>query len=433
MRILALTAGAARMYCGSCLRDNSLAAELKRQGHHVTLLPLYTPTRTDEPNVSEPKVFLNGISVCLCQEAAFFRRPRPLLDRLWDAPWMLKLASQTSIRVNPHSLGAMTVSMLRGEAGYQLKDIRKLTTFLRTEEPPDIAILPNSLLIGLARPIRDALRRPVACTLQGEELFLNQLLEPYRSQALELIRAKVDDVDGFVAVSEFCADYWQGKLGISDRMMHVVPLGIDPEGYGPPARVPGAPFKVGFFARVAPEKGLHTLAESYVRLRRETDFSGSLLEAAGYLAPEHRSYLHGVERLMKDAGLAHEFHYRGELDRERKIEFLRSLSVLSVPSTYDEPKGIFLLEAMASGVPVVQPRRGTFREIIERTGGGVMVEPGDEAGLADGIYALWKNPERAAEMGQRGAEGVRRYFSASQMAVRAIEAYQAIATTQAHA
>jgi glycosyltransferase involved in cell wall biosynthesis len=421
------------MYCGSCLRDNTLAAELKRQGHHVTLLPLYTPTRTDEPNVSEPKVFLNGISVCLCQEAAFFRRPRPLLDRLWDAPWMLKLASQTSIRVNPHSLGAMTVSMLRGESGYQLKDIRKLTTFLRTEEPPDIATLPNSLLIGLARPIRDALRRPVACTLQGEELFLNQLLEPYRSQALELIRAKVEDVDGFIAVSEFCADYWQGKLGIPDRKLHVVPLGIDPEGYGPPARVPGTPFKVGFFARVAPEKGLHLLAESYVRLRRESDFAGSALEVAGYLAPEHRDYLHGVERLMKNAGLAQEFHYRGELDRAQKIEFLRSLSILSVPSTYDEPKGIFLLEAMASGVPVVQPRRGAFREILERTGGGIMVEPGDAASLADGIYSLWKNPELAAELGRRGAEGVRKYFSASQMAVHALAAYQAIATTEAHA
>jgi glycosyltransferase involved in cell wall biosynthesis len=433
MRILALTAGAARMYCGSCLRDNALAAELKRQGHHIILLPLYTPTRTDEPNVSEPKVFLNGISVCLCQEAAFFRRPHPLLDRLWDAPWMLKLASQTSIRVNPHSLGAMTVSMLRGESGYQLKDIRKLTTFLRTEEPPDIVTLPNSLLIGLARPIREALHRPVACTLQGEELFLNQLSEPYRSQALELIRAKVEDVDGFVAVSEFCADYWQGKLGIPDRKLHVVPLGIDAEGYGTPARLPGALFKVGFFARVAPEKGLELLAESYVRLRRESDLSGSALEAAGYLAPEHRGYLHGVERLIKNAGLAHEFHYRGELDRAGKIEFLRSLNILSVPSTYDEPKGIFLLEAMASGVPVVQPRRGAFREILERTGGGVMVEPGDVVSLADGIYGLWKNPELAAELGRRGAEGVRRDFSASQMAARALEAYQAIATTQAHA
>jgi glycosyltransferase involved in cell wall biosynthesis len=415
------------MYCGSCLRDNTLAAELKRQGHHVVLLPLYTPTRTDEPNVSEPTVFLNGISVCLCQEAAFFRRPRPLLDRLWDAPWMLKLASQTSIRVNPHSLGAMTVSMLRGEAGHQLKDIRKLTTFLRTEEPPDIAILPNSLLIGLARPIREALHRPVACTLQGEELFLNQLLEPYRSQALELIRAKVEDVDGFLAVSEFSADYWQSKLGIPDRKLHVVPLGIDADSYGPPARVPGGRFKVGFFARVAPEKGLHLLAESYVRLRRESDFSGSALEVAGYLAPEHRGYLHSVERLMKDAGLAHEFHYRGELDRAQKIEFLRSLNILSVPSTYDEPKGIFLLEAMASGVPVVEPRRGAFREILERTGGGIMVEPGDAASLADGIYSLWKNPELAAELGRRGAEGVRQFYSASQMAARALAALQVIA------
>jgi glycosyltransferase involved in cell wall biosynthesis len=130
---------------------------------------------------------------------------------------------------------------------------------------------------------------------------------------------------------------------------------------------------------------------------------------------------------MKDAGLAHEFHYRGELDRAGKIEFLQSLNILSVPSTYDEPKGIFLLEAMASGVPVVQPRRGAFHEIIERTGGGVMVEPDDAVSLADGIYGLWKNPELAAELGRRGAEGVRKYYSASHMAACALEAFQVIA------
>jgi glycosyltransferase involved in cell wall biosynthesis len=433
MKILALTAGAARMYCGSCLRDNSLAAEIKKQGHNITLLPLYTPTRTDEANVSEPKVFLNGISVCLSQETAFFRKTHNLLDRLWDAPWMLKLASRTSIRVDPHTLGAMTVSMLRGEEGNQLKEIRRLTAWLRSEEPPDIATLPNSLLIGLARPVREALDRPVCCTLQGEELFLSQLLEPYRTQALELIRAKIGDVDGFVTVSEFSADYWRRELGIPGGMMRVVPLGIDTEGYGPPARVPGAPFRVGFFARVAPEKGLHILAESYVRLRRESDFGGSVLEVAGYLAPEHRSYLRGVERRMKAAGLAHEFHYRGELDRAQKIEFLRSLNVLSVPSTYGEPKGIFLLEAMASGVAVVQPRLGAFPEILEKTGGGVLVEPESTAGLADGIYGLWKDRALAAELGRRGAQGVRTHFSAPQMAARALEAYQAIATAPSHA
>jgi glycosyltransferase involved in cell wall biosynthesis len=421
------------MYCGSCLRDNSLAAELKRQGHNITLLPLYTPTRTDEPNVSEPKVFLNGISVCLDQEAAFFRKAHKLLDRLWNAPWMLKLASRTSIQVDPHRLGAMTVSMLRGEDGYQLKEIRQLTAWLRSEERPDIVTLPNSLLIGLARPIREALQRPVCCTLQGEDLFLSQLCEPYRTEALQLVRAKIRDVDGFVAVSEFCADYWRRQLGIADRMMRVVPLGIDAEAYGPPARVPSAPFRVGFLARIAPEKGLHLLAESYVRLRRESDFGGSALEVAGYLAPEHRTYLRGIERRMKAAGLADEFHFSGELDRAQKIEFLRSLNVLSVPSTYGEPKGISLLEAMASGVAVVQPRLGAFPEILERTGGGVLVEPDSAASLADGIYGLWKDPALAAELGRRGAQGVRAHYSASQMAARALEAYQSIATARTHA
>ena len=425
MRILALTAGAARMYCGSCLRDNTLAAELRRQGHDVLLLPLYTPTRTDQANVSSPEVFLNGISVCLCQEAAFFRRPRPLLDRLWDAPWMLHLASRTSIRVNPHSLGAMTVSMLRGADGNQHKDIARLTARLRTLEPPDIVILPNSLLIGLARPIRDAIHRPVCCTLQGEEIFLGQLPEPYRSEALDLIRAKSADVDGFVAVSQFSAGYWQRQLAIPGPRLHVVPLGIDPQDYGPPARVPGAPFRVGFLARVAPEKGLHLLADSYLRLRREAGFGPSTLQAAGYLAPEHRDYLRAIRRQMKDAGLAREFHYHGELDRPAKIAFLRGLDVFSVPATCDEPKGISVLEAMASGVAVIQPRRGAFPEMIEKTGGGVLVEPGDAASLAGAIHSLWKNPELAAELGRRGAEGVRSGFTASQMAARAVEAYQA--------
>ena len=94
MKILAFTAGAARMYCGSCLRDNALAAELKRQGHDVILLPIYTPTRTDEANVSDSRVFMNGITVCLEQQSAFFRKTRWLLDRLWDAPWLMRLAAK---------------------------------------------------------------------------------------------------------------------------------------------------------------------------------------------------------------------------------------------------------------------------------------------------------------------------------------------------
>ena len=178
MKILAFTAGAGPMYCGSCIRDNALAAEIKNQGHDLTLVPLYTPTLTDEPNVSEDKVFCGGVSVYLEQHSALFRKTPWLVDRLWDSPWAIHLASRRSIAVDPHRLGELTVSVLRGEEGFQRKEIGKLTSWLRSQAPPDIVILPNSLLIGLARHIREAVGRPLCCTLQGEDLYLSQLQEP---------------------------------------------------------------------------------------------------------------------------------------------------------------------------------------------------------------------------------------------------------------
>ena len=433
MKILAFTAGAGPMYCGSCIRDNALAAELKSQGHDLTLIPLYTPTLTDEPNVSEQKVFCGGVSVYLEQHSALFRKTPWLLDRLWDSPWAIRLASRRSIAVNPRLLGELTVSMLRGEEGFQHKEIRKLTSWLRSQAPPDIVTLPNSLLIGLARPIREAVGRPLCCTLQGEDLYVSQLPEPYRTRSLELIRSSIGHVDGFAAVSQYHAEFMGSYLGIPVDKIHVVPLGVNVQGYSPDLRFRSNCFTVGYFARIAPEKGLHVLAEAYTQLRRETEFSGATLEVAGYLAPEHREYLRGIERKMKDAGLEHEFCYRGALDRLRKIDFLRNLDVLSVPCTYDEPKGIFLLEAMANGVPVVQPRRGAFPEILQKTGGGILVEPDDTVSLAQGILSLWKDPKLVQELGHRGAQGVREHYSASRMAARALEVYSSIAATCVHA
>lgn len=427
MKILSFTAGAASMYCGSCLRDNALAAELKRQGHDITLLPLYTPTLTDEANVSEHRVFLNGIAVYLEQETAYFRGEHRLLDRLVNARWMLKLAAKSSIAVDPQRLGEMTVSMLRGEDGLQSKQIRRLADWLRGEPPSEVGVLPNSLLIGLARPLGEAMRCPICCTLQGEELFLTQLPEPFRTQAGELIRAKAADIDAFVAVSHCCARYWVSAFGLPERKVHVVRLGISLDGFDGPPAAPSCPFTVGFFARIAPEKGLRELAEAYILLRRRMGSRPAALRAAGYLAPEHKPYLQAVRQRLNAAALGHEFHYDGSPDRAAKIAFLRGLHVLSVPCTYDEPKGLSLLEAMAAGVPIVQPRRGAFPEIVEQTAGGILVEPDNPASLADALYGLSIDPAAAVELGRQGAAGVREHYSAGRMAARALEIYQAVA------
>ena len=423
MKILAITAGAANMYCGSCLRDNALAAELQAQGHDVTLVPLYTPTLTDEPNVSTKRVFFGGISVYLEQHLAAFRVTPAWLDRLWDSRRVLQAASRRSIAVSPRHLGELTISMLRGESGEQRKEFHKLVTWLRSEPAPDVVSLPNSLLIALARPLKEALDRPVCCTLQGEDLFLEGLGDPWRAQALDLIRAQVDSVDAFVAVSDYYAGFMSRYLAIPERKMRVVPLGINLKGYDTGFRFRTNCFTVGYFARVLPEKGLHVLAEAYRKLRRETDFSGATLEAAGYLAPEYRGYLRSVEQEMKQSGLGGEFRYRGVLDRVHKIDFLRSLSVLSVPGSYAEPKGLFVLEAMANEVPVVEPRHGAFPEIIEKTGGGILVEPNSVDSLAEGILSLWRDRARADELGRKGAQGVREHYSAARMAQRAVEVY----------
>lgn len=414
------------MYCGSCLRDNALATELIAQGHDVTLLPVYTPTRTDEPNVSNEKVFFGGISVYLEQYVPMFRDSPRWLDRLWDSKPMLQLASRRSISTSPKMLGEMTVSMLKGETGFQRKEIEKLTDWAQHEPPPDVVSLPYSLLIGLAKPIKKALNRPICCTLQGEDLFLEGLHEPYRSQALELIRQNTQHVDAFISVSEYYAGFVPEYLGIPREKIHVVPLGINLQGYEKRERDRSQPFTVGFFARVAPEKGLHVLARAYQHLRTSGLLPEARLEVAGYIAPEHKAYLSEIEQGMKEAGLAFEFNYRGVVDREQKIEFLRKLDVLSVPATYNEPKGIFLLEAMACGVPVVQPRRGAFTEIVEKSGGGLLVDPDSVESLVEGIVRIYKDPELGQALGDSGFEKVREYYSVSRMADRVLEVYETV-------
>jgi glycosyltransferase involved in cell wall biosynthesis len=432
MRILSITAGAAGMYCGSCFRDNALAIELLARGHEVTLVPVYTPTRTDEDNVSRPDVLFGGISVYLQQRSPFFRRLPRLIDRLWDSPWVIGAFAGRGVSADARLLGDLTVSMLEGESGILKKEFDKLIDWIRGEPAPDVINLPNSLLISLAAPLKRALNRPVCITLQGEELFISGLTEPYRARAIEMIRKQTSEVDGFIAVSEFCHEFMQTFLRIPPDRIAVVPLGISMKGYerrvlppdgGPRRGGPRPDFRVGYFARVAPEKGLHVLADAYVRFRQRIGSAPATLEVAGYMGPAHRSYLDEATAILTRAGLQGEMTYHGAVNREGKLQFLRDLDVLSVPATYDEPKGMFLLEAMAAGVPCVQPRRGAFIEVLEKTGGGVLVDPDNPEALANGLHALWSDRAYQARLADAAFNGVRAHYTIGRSATRQLDVY----------
>lgn len=412
------------MYCGSCLRDNALATELKKRGHDVLLLPVYTPTLTDEPNVSYEKVFFGGISVYLEQYVPFFRRAPKFLDKIFDSKLMLKWASKRSIDVDPKMLGEMTVSMLKGEDGHQKKEIEKLVEWLKHEEPPDVISLPYTLLIALAEPMKRTTDKKIFCTLQGEDLFLENLQEPYRTDSLNLIRSQIKHVDTFIAVSDYYARFMSGYLHIPEEKIKVVPLGINLEGYEMREEKKDKPFTIGFFARVAPEKGLHLLAEAFRIFHTEHKLEHSRLEVAGYMGAEHKFYFQDVEKKIKRWGLEDKFTYRGVLDKQGKVDFLRGLDVLSVPATYDEPKGIFLLEAFACGVPVVQPRRGAFTEVVEKTKSGLLVYPDSPEELAKGLLEIYQNESLRNECGQNAYKAVREYYNVGTMAERALEVFK---------
>jgi glycosyltransferase involved in cell wall biosynthesis len=409
MRIVHITAGAGHMYCGSCLRDNVLARGLLEAGHDVVLVPTYTPTKTEGRDLSIDRVFMGGINVFLQEHVPLFRRVPRALSRWLDSNALLRLATRRGVSVDPHQLGRLTVSMLRGTDGPQHRSVLELVRFLADDLSPEVVNIPNSLLVALAPAVKRELGVPVVCTLQGEDHFLEGLGEPYRTEALGLIREHTKSVDAFVAVSRFGAECMSEYLGIERSRIHVVPLATDFEGHAP-ARLDTGPFTIGYLARVAPEKGLHVLCDFYRRLREVPGLPPSRLVVAGYLAPEHRGYIEGVHQQMAGWGLADQFEYRGELDRAGKLAFLQELSVLSVPSPKATQKGLFLLEAMASGVPVVQPLLGVFTEVVESTGGGVLTVPGDTDDWVRAIRDLWEHVERREQLGAAAYDGVRAHY-----------------------
>jgi hypothetical protein len=298
MRILYLTAGAAGMYCGSCLRDNALATELLAQGHEVTLLPLYTPTLTDERNVSQEKVFFGGISVYLQQHSPFFRFTPRALDRLWDSNFALKMVAKRSIPVRPQSLGELTISILKGEDGNQRKELDKLIDWARAQERPMSLISElTSHRVGqtdqtgfeAARLLHASGRGPLSCGTGGA----------ISTQALELIRSNVRYIDRFIAVSDYYAAFMSELLLIPREKLQSRQTRNQPERFPSelPARRPGS-LQYWLPCEWLPRR------DSICWLRRTGSFESrsresARLEVAGYLAPEHNGYLRAIERQLR--------------------------------------------------------------------------------------------------------------------------------------
>lgn len=419
MKAVYLTAGAAGMFCGSCMHDNALAAALQRIGVDAMLVPLYTPIRTDEGDVSIDRVFFSGVSVFLQQRVPLFRHLPAFVDRFLESPALLRWATSGSATMNFKDLGALAISMLQGRHGYQRREVEKLAAWL-AEEGPDVVCLSNVLIAGSVPAIREKLPNVrIVATLQGDDVFLDELPEPYQSQCVQRIRELVADIDAFIVNSEFYGRKMGERFAIPPEKVHVVPLSIDVREFAslqPKDDLTSRPRKIGYLARLAPEKGLHVLVDAFIRLKSLPDSEDVELHVAGWLGDHRKDYANEQWKKLDAAGLAGMWKHHGELDRSAKMDFLRSLSLFSVPASFEEPKGLYALEAMALGLPVVLPDHGAFPEMLASVEGGRTFRANDADALAHALHDALADEGRLRRWSEEGRNAVLTRRNATAMA-----------------
>ena len=431
MRIVQITPGSGdNFYCENCLRDAALVKAIRSRGHDVLMVPLYLPLQVDKSEqISNAPIFFGGINVYLQQKLGFFRKTPRWIDRLFDTPALLRWVGRKAGMTNAKDLGEATISMLRGEHGRQKKELGRLVDWLALQEnKTDIVCLSNILLIGLAGNIKERLGVPVVCLLQDEDEFLDSLDSQYAEQAWRIISERVVDVDAFISVSRYYADFMQQKLRLEADSVHVVHVGISLDDYKtsqPRVTVPKV-LTIGFLSRVCSDKGLDTLVDAFIMLKKYEKLKNLKLKIAGGKRADDEEFINQIRQKLESFGLIQDVEFLHGFDLTDKLEFLRTLSVLSVPEKQPVAYGLYVLEALAAGVPVVQPASGVFPELLEMTDGGVLFEPNDASALAKALAMLLLDINYSEDIGEKGRKAVFEKFNIEQTAEKIVRIYKGI-------
>ena len=428
MRIVQITPGSGGgFYCENCLRDISLVRAMRKLGHDVIMVPLYLPLQNSKSEaVSNAPVFFGGVNVYLQQKLSLFRKTPRWIDRPFDSRGLLKWAAHKVGLTSARDLGMTTISMLQGEQGRQIKELDRLVEWLAADENKAEAIcLSNILLAGLVRCIKEKLGVPVVCLLQDEHGFLDGLASPYCEQAWEIVAERARDIDVFIAVSKYYADFMRQKVKLDADRVRVGYVGISLDGYGLREREPDVP-TIGFLSQMCSEKGLGTLVDAFVALKKNDKLKDANLRIAGGHNAGDEPFLKQIRGRLDFCGLSADVEFVTGFDRNAKQDFLRSLSLLCVPEKQPAAYGLYVLEALAAGVPVVQPATGVFPELLEMTGGGVLYEPKDASEPARSIERLLLDADHARALGRKGREAVFEKFDIKQTALETVRIYEEI-------
>lgn len=429
-----ITGSGGSFYCGNCYRDMIyLRAIRKVPGTEASAIPLYLPPDASiRDNGIDNNVFFGAISLYIREKVPFLRNMPSFFDKILDSPPMLKLAARQAGTTRTEGMEDMTLNMISGEKAFPEKELERLADHLIKEGTPDIIHLSNSLVVGLAKHLKRKIPVRIVCSVLNEDDWINDMAEPFQTQAWKLMAEEDRHVDAFITPSTYYRDFFISKTGISREKVHVVPLGFEP---GPLVNVMKKAKwpSIGYFCRVNSHNGFDKLVDAFILLSKRGTLPGLTLHVSGGYTGDDKPFVSLQLKKIRKAGLEKSVRLYPEFLYHGKIEFFENIDLMSVPVRKYDGYGLYILEANSAGVPVLQPHTGAFPEIIENTGGGIIYGKDDIEGLADAAEKLLKDRKKLDELGVAGRKNVLEKLSLEKMAEDLGGVYKSVFQTTVNA
>lgn len=410
-------------YCGNCLRDSKYFNALRAEGHHVTKIPMYLPLFADEHDISEVPIFYGAISLYLKQVYPVFRKAPKWVDKWLNSKPMMKIAASMAGSTRAKGLEDMTISMLLGEQGEQKNELDQMVNWIEEHCKPDIIHISNALLLGLARRLKEKIGVPVLCTLQDEDVWIDPMQPKYQDRIWNLMHERAKDVDMLVSVSNFFAGVMKKRMNLPDEKLKTIHLGVDVEDYKY-ISTREKERNVGYISRMCHKDGFDIVVDAFIELKKKPGFDDVKLIATGGSTGDDTKFNKEQKQKLKENNLLDYFEILPDFEGAEVNDFFKKVVMVTVPVRIGEAFGMYMLEAMASGVPVVQPALGAFPEIVELSGGGVTYMPNTPEKLSETWAELLANPDKLEKLSRDGYEGTTKKFNIHNHANEIITLYE---------